>query len=105
LAEVSYCEAQAKPAAQQYERWRGSSTQRGYDATWQRLGTAHIRKHPLCVECLKQGSVTAADDVDHIIPFEGLDDPLRLDPRNLQSLCRPHHNKKSWTCNARVCVN
>lgn len=49
--------------------------------------------------------VTAADDVDHIIRFEGLDDPLRLDPRSLQSLCRPHHNEKTRKCNTRVWVS
>jgi hypothetical protein len=30
--------------------------------------------------------VTAADDVDHIIPFQGVGDPLRLDLSNPQSI-------------------
>jgi 5-methylcytosine-specific restriction enzyme A len=76
----------------QQERWRGSSTSRGYDYAWQQLSAAHKRRQPLCVECLKENRVTAADDVDHIVPFKGLNDPLRLDPSNLQSLCRPHHH-------------
>jgi 5-methylcytosine-specific restriction endonuclease McrA len=65
---------------------------------WCRLGrlrAAHIHRHPLCIKCLKQDRVTAANDVDHIVPFKGLNDPLRLDPSNLQSLCRPHHRLKS----------
>ncbi|MCC7419957.1 MAG: HNH endonuclease [Planctomycetaceae bacterium] len=33
--------------------------------------------------------------VDHRIPFNGPDDPLRLDPSNLQSLCRRHHGLKT----------
>jgi 5-methylcytosine-specific restriction protein A len=95
LVEFGYCEMHAKPAAQQRERWRGSAASRGYDAAWQRLAAAHKRKHPLCADCLKQGRVTAVEEVDHIVPFKGKDDPLRLDPKNLQSLCGPHHRAKT----------
>ena len=34
-------------------------------------------------------------EVDHIVPFKGKDDPLRLDETNLQSLCRPCHATKT----------
>lgn len=34
---------------------------------------------------------TLATDVDHIIPFMSIEDPNRLDPRNLRSLCRSCH--------------
>jgi 5-methylcytosine-specific restriction protein A len=95
LVESGYCEVHAKPAAQQHERWRGSAASRGYDSAWQRLAAAHKRKHPLCVDCLKQGRVTAVEEVDHVIPFKGKDDPLRLDPKNLQSLCGSHHRAKT----------
>lgn len=47
------------------------------------LGT----KGPHCGECgclLRPGRET---HVDHIVPFDGLDDPLRLDWDNLQVLC------------------
>jgi 5-methylcytosine-specific restriction endonuclease McrA len=33
--------------------------------------------------------------VDHIVPFHGLDDPLRLDENNLQTLCHTHHQQKT----------
>jgi 5-methylcytosine-specific restriction protein A len=93
------CEKHRVAHEQQVQRWRGTASSRGYGWAWQKLAGAHKRKHPLCVECLKQGSVTAADDVDHIVPFQGLNDPLRLDPSNLRSLCRPHHNAKTHsTC-------
>jgi len=51
--------------------------------------------HPICKHCEEAGRVTAAQDVDHRTPFQGLDDPLRLDWNNLQSLCRHHHNIKT----------
>jgi 5-methylcytosine-specific restriction endonuclease McrA len=74
---------------------RAPRRSRGYDQAWLRLRTAHLREHPLCVECERLGHLTVADQVDHIIPFRGLDDPLRLDPANLQSLCASHHTAKT----------
>lgn len=48
--------------------------------------------HPLCVDCLPSGRVTAGTIVDHIIPFEqgGADDES-----NLQTMCKAHHDAKS----------
>jgi 5-methylcytosine-specific restriction endonuclease McrA len=50
----------------------------------------------LCAICQNQGRTTLAQEVDHIVPFNGKDDPLRLDPQNLQSLCIPHHREKHF---------
>jgi 5-methylcytosine-specific restriction protein A len=36
-----------------------------------------------------------ATDVDHIVPFQDVDDPRRLDPTNLQSLCHECHSRKT----------
>jgi 5-methylcytosine-specific restriction protein A len=70
---------------------------RGYDAAWVRLRDAFIRRpeNVFCRECYKNGFVTPSTDVDHIQPFESLDDPRRLDPLNLQALCRDCHRRKS----------
>ncbi|MEM7303395.1 MAG: HNH endonuclease [Pseudomonadota bacterium] len=45
----------------------------------------------LCEECSRRGYVTPLDDVDHMIPVR-LRPDLRLDPENLDGLCRSHHN-------------
>jgi len=37
-----------------------------------------------------------AEEVDHIRPFHGPADPLRLDASNLQSLCHACHVTKTW---------
>jgi len=78
---------------------RPSAAKRGYDKHWKRLRLAHLSAHPLCVDCLAQGISTAASDVDHIRKFKkndgGIDDALRLDPANLQSLCHSHHSMKT----------
>jgi 5-methylcytosine-specific restriction protein A len=45
--------------------------------------------------CREIGRTTAATVVDHVIPFMRagvIDHSLRLDPNNLQSLCKPCHD-------------
>jgi len=75
-------------------RAKGSATQRGYGADWERVRDAHRIRSPFCVECQKEGVTRVMDEVDHIVPFKTLDDPKRLDPNNLQSLCIEHHRRK-----------
>ncbi len=54
------------------------------------------RDHYLCVDCLRAGKITPAEEVHHIIALtpQTVNDPmisLRLD--NLKSLCRECHKK------------
>lgn len=42
--------------------------------------------------CEREGRITAAKVVDHIIPHKG-DQTLFWDKANWQSLCAPHHNR------------
>jgi len=79
---------------------RGSSSKRGYGADWRALRNDHIARHPLCSHCEAEGRITLATDVDHIIAHKG-NDALRLDPNNLQSLCKRHHSKKTATEDSR----
>jgi 5-methylcytosine-specific restriction endonuclease McrA len=66
-----------------------------YDWSWEKLRLQHLAKEPLCRFCVEAGRVTAASHVDHIRPFNGLADLLRLDPNNLRSLCQPHHMSRT----------
>ncbi len=68
-----------------------SSTARGYGYDWQKIRLAFLKQHPLCVYCLKEGKVTAATVVDHIVPHRG-NEALRIDEQNLQALCSHHHS-------------
>lgn len=59
---------------------------------WKDLRAAHLRAHPLCVECFALGRVTLANTVDH---KDG--DDTNDDPSNFQSLCGTCHSRKTAT--------
>lgn len=75
-----------KDGAKEYDRQRGSSHQRGYDARWRKARLMFLRENPLCVECQRQGKLTAATVVDHIVAHKG-NKELFWDRSNWQSLC------------------
>jgi len=64
----------------------------GYDNQWRLLSEKIRQERPLCEACLRSGISTAADEVHHIIPID--EAPwLRLEPKNLLSLCTACHDK------------
>ena len=73
---------------------RDSAHARGYDTRWQRTRAQFLRVHPLCAECYRDGRVTAASVVDHIVPHRG-DARLFWDPDNLQPMCKVCHDRKT----------
>lgn len=73
---------------------RGSAASRGYDADWRRLRERHLADRPLCVACLEDEVVEVAVEVDHVVPVRRAPE-RRLDPSNLQSLCRRCHAAKT----------
>lgn len=93
LTREGYCEAH-KQQASDYDRYRGSSSQRGYDSKWRKARLAYLQSHPLCVECEKEGRVEPATVVDHIKPHRG-DKKLFWDKNNWQPLCERHHDIKT----------
>ncbi|WP_082735305.1 MULTISPECIES: HNH endonuclease [Hyphomicrobiales] len=66
---------------------RGSAAERGYDADWRALRAQFIAANPQCVEC-----GAPAKHVDHIRTIREAPH-LRLDPRNLRSLCHSCHSR------------
>lgn len=85
----------------EHDRHRGTAHQRGYDEAWHKLARWFIedqfnRGNFRCAECDKLLTGRRRDiHVDHIIAFHGLDDPLRLDPGNLQLLHAGCHSRKT----------
>lgn len=75
---------------------RPTAVERGYDWTWAKTAKAWLREHPLCASCEAGGRTTPAVLVDHVRPITGgVNDPKRIDPMNLQSLCRRCHAAKT----------
>ena len=94
---------QAEARARDFER--GSSSERGYDRRWRKARDAWLREHPLCGDrdggqsrehsaCAREGRVTAAAVVDHVVPHRG-DDARFWDRGNWQALCRACHDLKT----------
>lgn len=73
---------------------KGTSAQRGYGSRWQKLRKRFILQHPYCEQCMKEGRLTPATDVDHVKPHRG-DPALMWSESNLQALCHVCHARKT----------
>jgi 5-methylcytosine-specific restriction protein A len=77
----------------EHDTKRGSARQRGYNTRWEKARKTYLMRNPLCVLCQREGRVTPATVVDHIVPHKG-DTKLFWDTEdNWQPLCKPHHDR------------
>ena len=60
---------------------------------WRRGRPSFLRANPLCSMCRRDGRVSAARVVDHVIPHKG-DPILFFDQANWQALCFSCHNSR-----------
>lgn len=75
---------------EQYERSRPNASDRGYDEAWRRTRAAHLERFPVCAKCGSNDRV----EVHHLRTVR--DAPhLRLEPSNLQTLCKKHHSQQT----------
>lgn len=85
-AKGGYCPRHTR--AESKKRWgkdkRPNSSQRGYDADWQRAREQYLRKHPFC-----EMSGHVATMVHHKVPIS--QGGARLDEANFQALCDNCH--------------
>jgi 5-methylcytosine-specific restriction protein A len=77
-------------------RWadsrRGTAAERGYGNDWRKLRNRYIKQNAMCERCIRlRDELREAVEVHHKQPFHGLNDPLRLDWNNLESLCEACH--------------
>jgi 5-methylcytosine-specific restriction endonuclease McrA len=73
------------------EEIRGNCVERGYDWHWMKISRMVRQQYPVCQVC----NDAASEDVDHIIPFKSVDDPLRTQISNCRAICRKCHNAKT----------
>lgn len=94
-----YCPAHAKANHRDYNKERRADpVRRKADAfystkPWRSARLAQLQREPLCVECKRAGIITGANVVDHIRPIS--QGGAKFDPDNLQSMCKPCHDRKS----------
>lgn len=81
----SRCEKHQKEYEARQDASRGSASDRGYDARWQRIRAKFLRDNPYCEKCGKPATVA-----HHIIRRRngGPDSP-----RNLMALCASCHSR------------
>jgi 5-methylcytosine-specific restriction endonuclease McrA len=86
-----------RDCARKRDQLRGSRHERGYDAAWVALTEQFWRDsaNKYCRRCAERGVLEPATQVDHVVPFEGREDPRRLDRRNLQPLCGTCNRQKA----------
>lgn len=66
-----------------------------YNSTaWKKLRDSYRSKYPLCRMCEDRSVTRLAEYVDHKVPIL-IDDDLKLEWDNLQSLCAKCHAKKT----------
>ena len=88
VVNARYCE-QHKPKDD-----RGNSSERGYDAAWQKVRKLKLLQEPLCEDPFKQHkeNAVAATEVHHRVGVRVRPD-LRLDIDNLMACCHVCHSR------------
>jgi 5-methylcytosine-specific restriction protein A len=82
-----------KARNREHDTRRSSARERGYNTRWEKARKTYLTRNPLCIMCQREGRVTPATVVDHIIPHKG-DAALFWDTENnWQPLCKPHHDR------------
>ena len=91
LTDDRYCEQHQSLVNKQYNKYqRDPESNKRYGRSWKRIRDRYIKTHPLCEECQRQGRLTPAEEVHHIIP---LANGGRNNKENLTSLCKSCHSR------------
>lgn len=86
------CEVHRLLDRKRSDRRRPGPRDRGYDTRWERTQAAYLAAHPYCED--EEGCIEPATDVHHLDGLGPLG-PRGHDWDNLQSLCHPHHSKRT----------
>ena len=92
LVEMGHCAQHAR--ARDANRENADIRKWYHTARWRATRRTVLEAQPCCVECRRQGYVTAAHEVDHIVRHAG-NPSLFWSVDNLQGLCTPCHSRKT----------
>jgi len=85
-----YCTQHQKEVNKHYNKYqRDPNSNKRYGRAWKRIRDRYIKAHPLCKECEKQGRLTPAEEIHHILP---LSKGGSNETYNLMSLCKSCHS-------------
>jgi len=91
LTDGDYCSKHKTQANKNYNRYqRDPESNKRYGRSWKRTRDRYIKLQPFCEVCEKDGILTRAQEVHHILPLS-MGGSHRTD--NLMSVCRSCHNK------------
>ena len=91
LTDGRFCTEHQKQENKRYEKYdRLPEVKKRYGRAWKRIRDRHIAQHPLCEVCKKNGKLTPAEEVHHIVP---LSRGGTHENSNLMSLCKACHSK------------
>lgn len=86
-----YCAEHQKAMDKHYNQYeRDPASNKRYGRAWKRIRDRYIKSHPLCEECEKQGKLTPAEEVHHILP---LSKGGGNEKSNLMALCKSCHSR------------
>ena len=88
-AGMRFCPEHEKEENRRYEKYgRDRTAKRRYGRGWKRVRDHYIAAHPLCEQCMKEGRLTRATQVHHIVP---LSEGGSSRPENLTAICSECH--------------
>ena len=91
LTDGRFCEQHAKEESKRYEQYdRDPAIHKRYGHAWKRIRDRYIAAHPLCEQCKKEGRITPAEEVHHILP---LSHGGTHSEDNLMALCKSCHSR------------
>ena len=91
LTDDRYCDEHRLIAVRHYNKYqRDPDTKQRYGRAWRRIRARYIQAHPLCEQCEKEGRLTPAEEVHHILPLAV---GGTHDENNLMALCKSCHSR------------
>lgn len=86
-----YCSDHKQEVNTHYNKFqRDTMSKKRYGRAWKRIRDRYIKTNPLCEECQKNGRITPAEEVHHILP---LSKGGGNETSNLMSLCKSCHSR------------
>jgi 5-methylcytosine-specific restriction enzyme A len=89
LTDGCYCEKHQKVIDSKYNKERAFLMKKRYGKQWKMIRDRYIKLHPLCEQCQRNGRLTEAQEVHHIVP---LTNGGTHEESNLMAICTSCHS-------------